>query len=92
MFIGQRNEGFFFSAEGAMGFHRNRKTVKKAPFIWHKKFIEQDFTASATQSVWSALGVKHCRVISTFSRRGISMPFCLQRWRISAGSWALMVL
>mgnify|MGYP003317304815 CR=1 FL=1 len=40
MFIGQRDEGFFCSTKGAMGLHCDRRTVKKAPFIWHKKFIE----------------------------------------------------
>lgn len=45
MFIGQRNEGFFCSTEGAMGSHCNRRTVKKAPFIWHKKFIGQNLNS-----------------------------------------------
>ena len=37
--IGHRIEGFFYGIEGAMGFHCNRKTVKKAPIIWHKNII-----------------------------------------------------
>ena len=31
---------FFYDIEGAMGFHCNRDVVKKAPFRWHKKYIE----------------------------------------------------
>ena len=38
--IGHINEGFFYGIEGAMGFHCNRKTMKKAPFRWLKKIIE----------------------------------------------------
>ena len=37
--IGHRIEGLFCGIEGAMGFHCNRKTVKKALIIWHKKLI-----------------------------------------------------
>ena len=40
VFIGHIDEGFFYDIEGAMGFHCNRDVVKKAPFRWHKKYIE----------------------------------------------------
>ncbi len=43
--MGESNEGVVCSAEGAMGLHCNRRTVRKAPFIWHKKLIEQDFNS-----------------------------------------------
>ena len=32
IFLGHINEGFYHDIEGAMGFHRNREVVIKAPF------------------------------------------------------------